>query len=149
MLNENFNPQKSKTVSTSITKISELFVIVPEEHNISLNCKDEPLNIDVAALLKRSKAILSLPLPLIPENYCSKQLLQILTKDNKILWDLITTLKNGPPLGIQRSYVKKIMRATCILGTSCYLRTTNLWYQQRSEGLSAQCCTDPTQASSA
>ena len=33
-------------------------------------------------------------------------LLQILTKDDKILWNLITTLKMGRPLGNQRFFMK-------------------------------------------
>ena len=109
MLNGNFIPQKLKTAGTPSSKSSDLLVIVPEDHNIVLNFKDDFLNNDHAALLKRYREKLSLPSsPLIPEIQRSRKLLQIMTKDDKTLWDLITTLimKMGRPLGIYGSFMK-------------------------------------------
>ena len=60
---------------------------VPEEHNIALKFKDDLINNDPFNLLKRYKANLSLPFsPIIPENHCCKNLLQIMTQDDKVLW---------------------------------------------------------------
>ena len=109
MLNENFIPQKLKTAGTSSSKSSDRLVIVPEENNIVLNFKDDFLNNDRAALLKRYKENLSLPSsPLIPKVQRSRKLIQIMTKDDKMLWDLITTLimKAGRPLRIYGSFMK-------------------------------------------
>ena len=100
------------TTGTSSSKFSDPLVIVPdwsakrsvpvpEEHNIALKYKDDLRNNDHFNLLKRYKANFSLPSsPLIAKNHCSKKLLQIMTKDDKFLWDLITTLKTGRPLEI-------------------------------------------------
>ena len=107
MLNEIFIPHKLKTVGTSITNFSKPLVIVPEEHNIALKFEDEALYNDHSALSKQYKANLSLPSsPLLLENHCSKKLHQIMTKDDKILWDLITALKNGRPVRIPGSYME-------------------------------------------
>ena len=61
MLNESFIRQKLKTAGTPSSKISDYLVIVPEEYNIALIIKDDLLNNDHAALLKRYKANMSLP----------------------------------------------------------------------------------------
>ena len=53
MLIEKLIPQKLRSASTSITKFSESLVIVPEEQKIALKIKDESLNKDHEALLKR------------------------------------------------------------------------------------------------
>ena len=69
--------------------------------------KDDLLNNDHFNLFKRNKANLSLPSSsFIPVNHCSKKLLQIMIKDDKILWVLITTLKTGRPLEIHLFYMK-------------------------------------------
>ena len=118
MLNHSLLPKKLNTTGTSSSNFSEPLVIVPdwsaklsvpvpEEHNIALKFKDNLLNKDHLNLLKRYKANLSLPSsPIIPENQCSKKLLLIMTKDDKVLWYLITTLKTGRPLEIHRFYMK-------------------------------------------
>ena len=106
------------TTGNSLSNFSYPLVIVPdwtakrsvpvtEERNIVLKFKDNLFNNDHFNLLKRYKANLSLPSsPIIPENYCSKDLLQIMTKDDKVLWDLITTLKTGRPLETHGFYMK-------------------------------------------
>ena len=100
-----------QTTSTTYPKFSDPLVIVPEEHNIALKLKINLLNNDHSTLVKRYKANLSLPSsPIIPENYCSKKLLQIMTKDDKILWDLVPTFKTGYPLEIHGSYMKNYKR---------------------------------------
>ena len=80
---------------------------VPEEHNIALKFKDDLINNDPFNLLKRYKGNLSLPSsPIIPENHCCKNLLQIMTQDDKVLWDLIRALKTGRPLEIHGFFMK-------------------------------------------
>ena len=118
MLNDSLLPERLNTTRTSSTKFFERLVLVPvwsakrsvpipEEHNIALKFKDDLLNNYHFNLLKRYKANLSLPSsPIIPKNSRSKKLLQITTKDDKILWDLITTLKTGRPLEIHGFYIK-------------------------------------------
>ena len=106
MLNDSLLPKRLNTAGNSSSKSSDPSVIVPEwsakrpeEHNIALKFKDDLLNNDHFNFLKRYKVNLSLPSsPIIPENHCSKKLLLIMTKDDKVLWDLITTLKTGRPL---------------------------------------------------
>ena len=106
-------------MGTSSSKLSDALVIVPdwsanrsgpvlEEHNIALKFKDDLIiNNDPFNLLKRYRANLSLPSsPIIPENHCGKNLLQIMTQDDKVLWDLITALKTGRPLEIHGFYMK-------------------------------------------
>ena len=106
------------TAGTSSSKFSDAFVIVPncsakrsvpvsEQQNIALKIKGNLLNNAHFNLLKRYKVNLSLPSsPIIPENHCSKKLLQKITKDDKISWDLIITLKPGRPLEIHGFYMK-------------------------------------------
>ena len=79
-------------MGTSSSKLSDALVIVsdwsanrsgpvPEKHNIALKFKDDLINNDPFNLLKRYKANLSLPSsPIIPENHCGKNFLQIMTK---------------------------------------------------------------------
>ena len=53
------------------------------------------------------KADLSLPLsPILPENHCSTKLLELMTRDDKKIWDLIETKKTKRPMGIHGSYMK-------------------------------------------
>ena len=118
MLNDSLLPKMLNTAGTSSSKISDPSVIVPdwsakrsvpipEEHNIALKFEDDLLNNDHFNFLKRYKVNLSLPSsPIIPENLCSKKLLLIMTKDDKVLWDLITTLKTGRPLEPHGFYMK-------------------------------------------
>ena len=118
MLNDSLLTKRLNTTGTSSSKFSDPLVVVPdwsakrsvpvpEEHNIALKFKDDLLNNNHFNLLKRYKAYLSLPSsPIIPENHCSKKLLQLMTKDDKFLWDLITTLKTGRPLKIHGLYMK-------------------------------------------
>ena len=118
MVNDSLLPKRLITTKTSSSKFfdplvnvpdwyAKRSVPVPEEHYIVLKFKDNLLNNDHLNLLKRYKANLSLPSsPIIPENHCSKKLLQIMNKDDKVLWDLITTLTTGRPLEIHRFYMK-------------------------------------------
>ena len=62
---------------------------------------------DHANLVRRYKADLNLPnSPIRPENHCSKKLLQIMTGEEKVLWDLIETIKTNRPMGIHGAYMK-------------------------------------------
>ena len=57
--------------------------------------------------MKSYKADLSLPLsPILPENHCSTKLLELMTRDDKMIWDLIETKKTKRPMGIHGSYMK-------------------------------------------
>ena len=123
MLNDSLLPKRLNTTGTSSSIFFDPLIIVPdwsakrlvpvpEEHNIALKFKDDILNNDHFNLMKRYKANLSLPsTPIIPEKHCSKNLLQIITKDDKDLWDLITTLKRGRPLEIHGFYMKNYEKA--------------------------------------
>ena len=105
-------------MGTPSSKLSDTLVIVPdwsatgsvpvlEEHKIALKFKDDLPNNVLFNLLKRNKAYLYLPSsPIIPENHCSKNLLQTMTKSDKFLWDLITTLKKRRTLEIHEYCMK-------------------------------------------
>ena len=92
---------KNKHLITQNNKIFEMKkmeditgprLIIPEERNISLKLKKDQIPDDHANLLKRFKAHLTLPnSPLLPKDYCSKRLLQLMTREDKIIWDLIDT----------------------------------------------------------
>ena len=45
-------------------------------------------------------------LPIFLEEHFSKNQLQIINKDDGIIWDLITTIKIGWPMGIYGLYIK-------------------------------------------
>ena len=84
---------------------------IPEEHNIALKFKDHHLLDDHANLLKRFKAELKLPnSPLFPEDHCSKKLLQLMTREDKVICDLIDTIKTGQPMSIHGTYVKNFSK---------------------------------------
>ena len=118
MLNDSLLPKRLNTTGTSSTKFSDPLEIVPgwsakrsvpvpEEPNIDLKPKDNLLNNDHFNLLKRYKANLFLPFsPIIPENFCSKKLLHIMIRDDKVLWDLISTLNSGRSLEIHGFHMK-------------------------------------------
>ena len=78
-------------------KVNEPLLIIPEEHNIALKFKNDRLSPDHADLglspdHGRYKADLNqLNSPIRPENHCSKKLLQIMTREDKVLLDLIET----------------------------------------------------------
>ena len=73
-------------------KVNEPLLIIPEEHNIALKFKNYRLSPDHADLVGRYKADLNqLNSPIRPENHCSKKLLQIMTREDKVLLDLIET----------------------------------------------------------
>ena len=119
LLNDSLLPKILNNTGTSSSKFSDPLVIVTdwsanrtvpvtEKHNIALKLKDNLLNNDHFNVLKCYKANKSLPSsPIIPENHFSKELLQILTQDDKVLWDLIKTLKTGRPLENHGFYMKK------------------------------------------
>ena len=88
-------------------KVNEPLLIIPEEHNIALKFRDDRLPPDHADPLRRYKADLNIPnSPIRPENHCSKKLLQIMTKEDKVLWDLIETIKRNQPMYIHGTYMK-------------------------------------------
>ena len=73
-------------------KFTEPLLVIPEENNIALKIRDERLSPDHANLVRRNRSDLKLPnSPIRPENHCSKKLLQIMTREDKVLWDLIET----------------------------------------------------------
>ena len=88
-------------------KVNEPLLIIPEEHIIARKFRDDRLSPDHADLVRRYNADLNLPnSPIRPENHCSKKLLQIMTRENKVLWDLIETIKTNRPMGIHGTYMK-------------------------------------------
>ena len=107
-----FLPQiKNKLAIMKLEDISGPLLIIPEEHNIPRKFKDDHLPDDHAKLLKSYKADLSLPLsPILPENHCSKKLLKVMTRDDKVIWDLIKTIKTKRPMGIHGSYMKSFAK---------------------------------------
>ena len=44
--------------------------------------------------------------PIIPENHCSEKLLQLMTRDDKGIWDLIEIIEKKRSMGIHVSYMK-------------------------------------------
>ena len=157
-LNESVLPKILNTTGTSSTNFSDTLVIVPnwsakrsvpvpEEHNIALKFKEDLLNNDHFNLLKRYKANLSLlSSPFIPENHCSKKLLQIKTKDDKILGDLITTLKTGRPLEIHELYNKNCEKNLHTRYDLLFL-DNKIVKPAAPEAHSVRCYTSPIQAS--
>ena len=86
-------------------------LIIREEHNIALKFKDDHLPDNHAKLVKSYKVNLNLPSsPILPENHCSKKLLQLMTREDKVIWDLIETIKTKRPMGIRGSYMKNLQR---------------------------------------
>ena len=70
-------------------------LIIPEENNISLKFKYDHLPDNHINLLKRFKFDLKLPKsPLYPEEHCSKKLLQLMTREDIVIWDLMDTIKS-------------------------------------------------------
>ena len=75
---------------TKMEDITGPLLIIPEEHNIALRFKDDYLPDDHANLVKSCKAALNLPTPpIFPKDHCSKKLLQLITREHKVIWDLI------------------------------------------------------------
>ena len=86
-------------------------LIIPEEHNIALKVKDDHLPDDHASLVKSYKADLNLPTsPIFPENHWSKKLLQLMTREDKVIWDLIETIKTKWPMGIHGTYMRNFSK---------------------------------------
>ena len=100
-------PPSKKRIEVPMDKVSEPLMIIPEEHNIALKFRDDRHPPDHADLVRRYKVDLSLPIsPIRPENHCSKKLLQIMTREDKVLWDLFETIKRNRPMGIHGAYMK-------------------------------------------
>ena len=107
LLNRHLIPPNKKKQELPMDKVIEPLLIIPEEHNIALKFTDDRLPPDHADLLRRYKADLNLPnSPIRPENHCSKKLLQIMTREDTVLWDLIETIKRNRPMGIHGTYMK-------------------------------------------
>ena len=62
---------------------------------------------DVHFCYRMCKLLLS---PIIPDNHCSKKLLQIMTRDEEVIWDLIETIKTKQTIGIHGSYMKNFAK---------------------------------------
>ena len=107
LLNRHLIPPNKKKQELPMDKVNDPLLIIPEAHNIALKFRDDRLPPDHADLLRRYKADLNLPnSPIRPENHCSKKLLQIMTREDKVLWDLIETIKRNRPMGIHGTYMK-------------------------------------------
>ena len=88
------SPFRTKSFNTSFLKTIQKF-------------KDDHLSDDHANLFKRYKSDLKLPSsPILPENHCSKKLLQLMFREDKVIWDLIETMKTNRPMGIHGAYMK-------------------------------------------
>ena len=78
-------------------------LIIPEEYNIALKFKDDHLpddHVNFKAYLNLSNS------PLFTENHCSKKYLQLITIENKVIWDLIDTIKTGITMRTHGFYMK-------------------------------------------
>ena len=105
--NRQFIPSSKKQREFPMDKMNEPLLIIPEEHNIALKIRDERLSPDHADLVRRYNAALNLPnSPIRPENHCSKKLLQIMTREDMVMWYLIETIKTNRPMGIHGAYMK-------------------------------------------
>ena len=94
-----------------MNEITGPLLINPDEHVISLKFKDDHLPIDHANLMKKLKSDLQLPnAPLFCEDHCSKKLLQLMTREDKAIWDLMDTTKTGQPMGIHGNYMKNYLK---------------------------------------
>ena len=90
-------------------EITGPLLIIPEEHNINLKNKNNHFPDDQTNLVKKYKSGSNLPTSLIlPKNHCSKKLLQLMTREDKVLWDLIEKIKTNRPMVIHGAYMKKI-----------------------------------------
>ena len=108
----NFLPQfKKKADFMKMEQITGPSLIISEEHNIALKFKDDQLPDDHANLVKRYKSDSNLPTsPILHENHCSKKLLQLMTREDKVLWDLTETIKTNRPMGIHGTYMKNFAK---------------------------------------
>ena len=48
--------------------------------------------------------------PIFPENHWSKKLLQLMTREDKVIWDLIETIKTKWPMGIHGTYMRNFSK---------------------------------------
>ena len=96
---------------TKMEEITGSLLIIPEEHNIALKFKDDHLPHDHANLVRRYKSELKLPTsPILPKNHCSRKLLKLMIRENKVIWDLIETIKTNRPMGIHGVYMKNFAK---------------------------------------
>ena len=47
---------------------------------------------------------------IFPEDNCSKKLLQLMTRENKVIWYLIETIETKRPMGIHGTYMKNVSK---------------------------------------
>ena len=67
-------------------EITGSLLLIPEEHNFALIFKDNHFPDNYANLIKRYKLDLNIPTsPILPENHCSKKLLQLMTREDRVL----------------------------------------------------------------
>ena len=94
-----------------MAEITGPLLIIPEEQKIALKFKDDHLPVDHANLLKRYKSDLILPtFPIFPKNHCSRKLRQLMTREDKVIWDLIETIKTNRTMGIHGAHVKNFAK---------------------------------------
>ena len=119
-------------------------LIIREEQNIAFKFKDDHLPDDHANYL----IDLTLPnSPLLPKNHCFKKHLQLMTRENKNIWDLIDTIKTGRPMRIHGSYMKNFSNDLHEKDDLLFLDNKSSCRQQLGEP-SAQCYTRTAQANS-
>ena len=97
---------------------------IPDEQNIALKFKHDHLPDDHAHLVMSYKSDLNLPTPpILPKNHCSKKLklLQLMTREAKVIWDLFETIKTNRSMGIHGANMKKFARTyTFLLFLGCF-----------------------------
>ena len=81
-----FHNNSKKFDFTKMEENTGPILIIPEEHNIALKFKEDHLPYDHANLGKRYKSDLNLPTsPILTKNHCSKNLLQLMTREDKVI----------------------------------------------------------------
>ena len=105
--NRQFLPSSKKRLEFPIVKLVNPYWSSPNNMKSLSNSEMTDFHRDHANLVRRYKADLNLPnSPIRPENHCSKKLLQIMTGEEKVQWDLIETIKTNRPMGIHGAYMK-------------------------------------------
>ena len=86
-------------------------LIFPEEHKSALKFKDDHIADEYAKLLKSCKAESNLlSSPIFPNDHCSKKFLQLMTRDDKVIRDLLETIKYKRPMGTLGTYMKNFSK---------------------------------------
>ena len=137
---------KKNFVFRKTEEITGRLLIIPEEHNFALKFKDDHPPDDHANLLKGYKSDSKLlTSPILPENHCSKKL-QLITTEDKVIWDLIETMKTNRPMVIHGSYMKNFAKDLHVKDDLLFL-DSKLVVPATIRGISILCYTRPSQAS--